>query len=196
METARTGPAGESLDNRILDVEVETKSTRGIARLSWVIAGLLVTVAVVTLVLKAWPLIHPKAVEQAPLNPACDLRQGPCTVAFSGGGAVMLAIEPREIPPMRPLRFAVTLRDLDSDAVELDFAGVDMNMGYNRVSLRADGTGSYLGEGMLPVCVRDRMRWEARVLIETPSGLMVAPFQFDTYRTGSAVSEPSLQDGH
>ena len=174
---------------------MEKRSTRGIARLFWAIAGLLLVAAVVTLVLKAWPLIHPQAVEQAPLNPACDLRQGPCTVAFSGGGAVVLAIEPREVPPMRPLRFAVTLRDLDSDAVELDFAGVDMNMGYNRVSLRADGTGSYVGEGMLPVCVRERMRWEARVLIETPSGLMVAPFQFDTYRTGSSASEPSREDG-
>jgi hypothetical protein len=176
-----------------LDADVEKRSTRGIARLFWAIAGLLLVAAVVTLVLKAWPLIHPQAVEQAPLNPACDLRQGPCTVAFSGGGAVVLAIEPREVPPMRPLRFAVTLRDLDSDAVELDFAGVDMNMGYNRVSLRADGTGSYVGEGMLPVCVRERMRWEARVLIDTPSGLMVAPFQFDTYRTGNSAFEPSRQ---
>jgi hypothetical protein len=195
MGSPPTGQAGQSLDNRIMDVEVDKKLTRGIARLSWAVAGLLLTAAVVTLVLKAWPLIHPQAVEQAPLNPGCDLRRGPCTVAFSGGGAVTLAIEPREIPPMRPLRFAATLRDLDSDAVELDFAGVDMNMGYNRVSLRADGTGSYVGEGMLPVCVRDRMRWEARVLIETPSGLMVAPFQFDTYRTGSSASEPSREDG-
>jgi hypothetical protein len=33
---------------------------------------------------------------------------------------------------------------------------------------------------MLPVCVRDRMTWEARVLLTTPRGLIDAPFRFTT----------------
>jgi hypothetical protein len=36
---------------------------------------------------------------------------------------------------------------------------------------------------MLPVCVRDVMSWEAKILIRTQEGLTAAPFRFDTYRS-------------
>jgi hypothetical protein len=64
--------------------------------------------------------------------------------------------------------------------VQVDFVGVDMDMGYNRPSLTEAGPGIYRGEGMLPICVRDRMAWEARLLIGTPAGLLAAPFRFET----------------
>jgi hypothetical protein len=37
---------------------------------------------------------------------------------------------------------------------------------------------------MLPVCVRDRMTWEARVLLQFPQRLLAAPFRFETLRPG------------
>jgi hypothetical protein len=39
---------------------------------------------------------------------------------------------------------------------------------------------------MLPVCVRDRMTWEARVLLHYADGLRAAPFRFDSLRPGAA----------
>jgi hypothetical protein len=87
--------------------------------------------------------------------------------------------------------------------VEVDFAGFDMDMGYNRVALRPVGSpidqeadqaadqiesqfgrqsGTYTGSGMLPICVRDRMTWEARVLIYLSDGILDAPFRFETKR--------------
>ncbi len=140
--------------------------------------GAVVAVAVI----KVRPLLHPEPFLLAPLDPACDLAAGPCTAHFPGGGTATLEVEPRGIPPVAPLRIAVAIAGIAAGPVQVDFAGVDMDMGYNRVALSAVGPGRYNGQGMLPVCVRQRMAWEARVLIETPEGLLVAPFRFESAR--------------
>jgi len=155
-----------------------------IKRLLWLGLAVLFAGILAALVYRVWPMLYPEAVERAPLNPDCDLRAGPCSVAFEDGSEVALSIEPRAIPLVKPLRLTVTLRGLEPDGVEIDFAGVDMNMGYNRIRLEPDGEGDYVGQGILPVCVRDRMAWEAQVLLATDAGYLVAPFRFDTYRLG------------
>lgn len=131
---------------------------------------------------KLRPLLDPQPVLIAPLGPGCDLAAGPCTSGLPGGGAVSLNVEPRGIPVVTPLHLEVLTRDLDARAVEIDFKGVDMDMGFNRPALTAAGPGRFRGEGMLPTCVRDRMTWEARVLLQTPRGLVAVPFRFETGR--------------
>jgi len=153
----------------------------------WVILAVLLATLLGVVVYKAWPLLYPQAAALAPLDPGCRLRQAPCTVTFAEGGTVTLAIEPQGIPVVAPLAFRVDLVGLQALGVELDFAGVDMNMGYNRVALERAEDGHYQGKGMLPVCVRDRMSWEAKVLVQTRAGLMVAPFRFETSRTGQGL---------
>jgi hypothetical protein len=141
--------------------------------------------AIAVSVYKAWPLLYPQTAERARLNPDCNLRKAPCSVRFQSGGSVVLDIQPRGIPVLRPLQIQVELDALPTpQRVELDFAGFDMDMGYNRVVLNAGSdTGSYSGSGMLPICVRDRMTWEARVLVYLPDGILAAPFRFETYRS-------------
>ncbi|MBK1723140.1 hypothetical protein [Thiocystis violacea] len=156
--------------------------TPGSPRALWLILAALVLGAIATLGYKLWPLLHPQVREVAELNPTCDLRRGPCAVRFSGGGSVSLEIRPGDIPTSAPLTLRVQVRDLDSERVEVDFAGVDMYMGFNRVELSRVEPGRYQGQGMIPVCVRARMTWEARVLIDTPDGLMAAPFRFESAR--------------
>jgi hypothetical protein len=151
--------------------------------LLWALLGLLLTAVVAVLLYRAWPLLYPEVIAQAPLSRDCDLRSGPCRVSFDQGGAVVLDIRPRGIPLVSPLRLEVELVGIEPRGVEIDFAGVDMNMGFNRVTLGRSESGRYRGEGMLPVCVRDRMVWEARVMLNTSQGVMVAPFRFDTYRS-------------
>jgi len=70
----------------------------------------------------------------------------------------------------------------DVSSVEVDFVGVGMNMGYNRPALNKIGEGQFTGEATLPVCVRRKMEWEARVLLHTPEGIIMAPFQLYTLR--------------
>jgi hypothetical protein len=160
----------------------DTSAPRRPTALLWVIAGLLLVAVVAVAVYKAWPLLHPTLAEVAPLDPSCDLRAGPCDARFAGGGSVRFAIEPRSIPVVTPLRLVVQTTDFDVRAVEVDFAGVDMNMGYNRAALVPVGPGLYEGQGTLPVCVRARMEWEARVLVHTSDGISAAPFRFETRR--------------
>jgi hypothetical protein len=153
----------------------------------WVILAALLVAVLGVVVYKAWPLLYPQVMALAPLDPECRLRQAPCTATFAEGGAVTLAIEPLGIPVVAPLAFRVDLAGLQALGVELDFAGADMNMGYNRVAMEPMGDGRYQGKGMLPVCVRDHMTWEAKVLVQTRAGLMVAPFRFETSRTGQGL---------
>ena len=146
----------------------------------WVILGLLFAALIAAAFYKAWPLLYPEVVARAQLDPACDLRTGPCTARFPGGLEVRFGIEPRSLPPLEPLRVTADLEGTDARSVEVDFAGTDMNMGYNRVVLKETQSGRYEGQGMLPVCVRSRMGWEAKVLLHTPAGILVAPFRFET----------------
>lgn len=154
----------------------------GLDRVLWLaLAGLLAAIAGVA-VYKVQPLLNPQPVLSAPLDPACDLRRGPCIAHFPGGGELTFEILPGAIPVLAPLELRVEVQGLEARGVEVDFAGVDMNMGFNRVSLTAVGDGRYAGGGMLPTCVRDRMAWEAKVLVEGPKGLVAAPFRFETSR--------------
>jgi hypothetical protein len=153
------------------------------------------TAAVLTLVLigalgyKAWPLLFPRPQEQVAWHPDCDLRAGPCESALPGGGRVSLEISPSSIPTVQPLQLHVRLQGPvpKVSRVLVDFSGVDMNMGFNRVQLQPQGDGGFAGEGMLPVCVRMRMQWQARVLLETESGLVSADYRFWTARPGEAL---------
>ncbi len=156
--------------------------------LLWLAALLFVVVAVVA-AYKVWPLLYPEILYTAALDSSCDLRNGPCRSALPDGGSVSFAIAPREIPVVQPLKLEVTASGIDVDAVEVDFIGVDMNMGFNRPKLNKDDEGRFSGDGILPVCVRNAMEWEARVLLKTDAGLYAVPFRFITLKPGVSLSD-------
>jgi len=151
---------------------------------SLILLGLVAVLALAlgaVVVYKAWPLLHPEIAQVAPLDPSCDLRRGPCTSSLPNRPArIRFAVEPRSLPAAQPLRLSVSIEGVDASEVAVDFAGVDMNMGFNRATLEQVAPGRFEGGGMLPVCVRSRMTWEARVLARTADGLVAAPFRFDT----------------
>ncbi|MCG8429012.1 MAG: hypothetical protein MI754_16775 [Chromatiales bacterium] len=138
---------------------------------------------------KVWPLLNPELEYIAALDDDCDLRGGPCQSVLPDNALVSFAIEPREIPLVQPLKLTVDVTGVEVDSVEIDFAGVDMNMGYNRPKLEKTGDGQFAGEGILPVCVRDAMEWEARVLLKTDDGLVAAPYRFITVKPGMALPQ-------
>ncbi len=154
----------------------------------WGVAAAVLLALVVVALMVAWPRLFPRAVVEAPRDPRCDLRAGPCELAIPGGGRVRFAIEPRTLPLMQPLSLSVEVEGLEASQVEVDFAGIGMNMGFNRPVLMADGPGRFRGETRLPVCIRKAMEWEARVLLESDRGLVSAPFRFITVKSG-ALSE-------
>ena len=126
---------------------------------------------------KLAPLLNPKTDLTLPLA-ACDLGRQACLVDLPDGGKVEFAIEPRPIPALKPLRLQANVTGLEARKVEVDFAGVDMKMGYNRPALTATGNGRYSGQATLPVCITGTMEWDATLLIETAKAVIAVPFRF------------------
>ena len=129
----------------------------------WVLVGGLFLLLAAVAAYKAWPVLFPKVARTASVDTNCDLRAGPCRSDLPGGGTISFGISPEEIPLVSPLQFQVDIDGLDARSVEVDFQGVDMNMGFNRVKLEQQSAGRFTGGGMLPVCVRDAMEWELSI---------------------------------
>ncbi|MEJ2612292.1 MAG: hypothetical protein P8179_20060 [Candidatus Thiodiazotropha sp.] len=136
-------------------------------RLLWAVVGLLLLTICAFAVYKAQPILFPKIKQSAKVDPHCDLRAGPCVSDLGQGIRVSFGIKPKEIPLLKPIKLHVSIVGLQVDKVQVDFSGVDMNMGFNRVTLNPLREGVFQGDGMIPVCVRDAMEWEANVLIST-----------------------------
>jgi hypothetical protein len=151
----------------------------------WSVLGLLFVAICLVALYKTWPLLFPDIAVKTAVDPACDLRAGPCTTRLAKGGSVTFSIRPRAIPVVTPLQLEVRLQGIQTNDVEVDFSGVEMNMGFNRVKLNRDAEGLFSGDAMLPVCVWDAMEWEAQVLIGGEQGLISVPFRFITVRPGT-----------
>jgi len=142
--------------------------------------AVLVLTIVTAVGVRLWLVSEPSATATAPLDTACDLQAGLCTSTIPGGGRIQLGIAPHPIPLLRPIKLVVTVEGLDARMVEVDFVGVEMNMGYNRYTLKAQGNGQYSSEATLPVCISGRMAWQASVIVTTRKIKAVAPFRFIT----------------
>ena len=152
-------------------------------RKSWILPLVILTAAAV-LGGVAWyfrDYFEPPPARTLPLDD-CDLHDGPCRRVLPGGGEVSFAIEPRSIPLTRPLKLRVEVKGVEADRVEVDFSGVTMNMGYNRPRLDKVADGLFEGEGLLPVCIRQRMDWEAKVILRTDRGSFILPWRFETVK--------------
>ncbi len=115
--------------------------------------------------------------ETAELNTDCELQNGACTAEFSSGGKLHLSIGPRPIRGQEKLNLEVRSTGLQVARVEVDFAGVGMNMGFNRPELKPGDPRQFSGTGMLSTCTLDQMYWDVRVLAHTSDGILVAPFR-------------------
>jgi hypothetical protein len=156
----------------------------------WTLLGLLFAAICIVALYKAWPIFFPSTAFKAAVDPACDLRTDACSTRMDDGSRVTFSVEPKDIPVMKPLQLKVSLAGISANGIEVDFSGVDMNMGFNRVKLNRDDEGIFSGEAILPVCVWDAMEWEAQVLLNTPKGLISVPYRFITVRSGIPLADP------
>lgn len=146
----------------------------------WTIVALLALVLLLSVSYKLKDMLKPGIAAKAELDDSCDLRKGSCISSLPGGGTVTFSIAPKTIPILRPLKLDVKVEGVDVSRVEVDFTGIGMDMGYNRPELKPVTRDEFMGKAILPVCVRSRMDWEAKVLLQTPRGLISAPFHFYT----------------
>jgi len=121
-------------------------------------------------------------IAQASLQVPCNLRQAACTNIFPNGETVSFSINPKNIPILQALSLKVEIKGITASAVNVDFVGLNMDMGFNHSELKLDAFNNYTGEFTIPICVNSRMEWEAQVKLETDQGIMMAPFRFYTIK--------------
>ena len=126
--------------------------------------------------------LSPEAAMIATLDESCDLREGQCSSTLPSGGKVVFSIQPKNIPLISPLQLDVEIEGVKVSNIDVDFIGIGMDMGYNRSRLKEVDKTHFTGSGMLSICARSKMEWEARVSLQTEKGLIVVPFRFFTIK--------------
>lgn len=114
----------------------------------------------------------------SPLN--CDLHHHDCHIQ-QDDLQVSLSIHPQPIPIAKSLQVHSRIQGLDIVKVQLDINGVNMYMGYNRVTLNSDNGIDWHGKSILSFCTIDQMQWQLTLLIDLADGTQVqAPFPLVT----------------
>lgn len=113
---------------------------------------------------------------------SCDLRVAPCKVQISDTESISFSIEPKDIPLIKPLKLKVETEGLTFFKGSIKFVGMNMDMGFNRVSIYRAEDNVYTANGFLPICVRDKMQWQAHVILQTNEGDVEAIFPFETHK--------------
>lgn len=142
--------------------------------------GLELIALVVVIGYKMSPILLPKADLTVLPDPACNLQKQACEATLPSGGTIELSLGAQPVPVVKPFAVQVVAKGVRPARVEVDFAGLDMNMGYNRPELKENGEGRFVGEATLPVCITGQMDWQATVLVEAGSERIAVPFRFAT----------------
>ena len=136
------------------------------------VSDLLVIVALVAVAVVGYrysPQLLPASEHVITAGPDCNLNAGPCRVALPDGASAELSLTPRPVPVVSPFDVDVRIQGLPVDTLAVDFAGTDMNMGFNRIALDDQGSGHWHGSAAIPVCVTGRMNWRATLLVKSGS---------------------------
>ncbi len=151
-------------------------------KLALIAIGLfLATVVAVLLLTRGGALMPQREVAtQLPLSD-CDLQRQVCSASLPGDGGITLSFEPRPVKPMQDFTIRLNSEGVEIRGAIVSFTGVDMNMGLNRFELKPNGKG-LSGGAILPICVRNRMDWEARLRLATPAETFEIPFRFVTQK--------------
>ncbi|QBZ83962.1 hypothetical protein GHNINEIG_02031 [Hydrogenovibrio crunogenus] len=123
-----------------------------------------------------------KQISQWPVNTSCKLDASACSTSVKNQ-SITLDIQPKPIRVARMLNVRVKLTGIEAEKVELDIAGQNMYMGYNRVTLTPVKGYPHLYEGqsMLAFCTNDKMDWHLSVLVtQKNQPLIQAPFALTT----------------
>lgn len=142
--------------------------------------GVLLILLVVVVGYKLSPMLLPRADVTVQPEAGCDLQRQSCPAVLPGGGKLALEMGTHPIPLVKPFEVRIKVEDFVPGRVEIDFAGIEMNMGYNRLQLAPRGDGSYVAEATLPVCITGQMAWQATVLVESGSERIAIPYRFIT----------------
>lgn len=124
------------------------------------------------------PGMHPRppAIEVlAEDTSGCDIGEKECTVKTASGEEFRLQIGPGPAAPLKPLTVSASAQNKSRFVpVEVDFVGVELDMGLIRPALR-QRQGRFEAAFELPVCDLKAMTWRARLIVnDLREGRLVA----------------------
>ena len=105
----------------------------------------------------------------------CDIQNTSCTKSLSGL-LVILDIHPKPVKAMTDLVFTVIIEgENKGDRPYIDLGMPGMDMGPNRVHLKEEADGRYVGTGIIVRCKSGRRTWRATITIPGKGNVV---FQF------------------
>jgi len=152
------------------------------AKTVWTLLALLTLISLIGLSYQLKSKAFPLPILTIPASPKCDLRNGMCTAHLPKEGEVSFVITPQNIPLLQPLTLEVLTKGINASTVEVDIMGLEMDMGYNRTTLNAETNHHFKGKTTIPICIRNKMNWQANVLLQTNQGLISVIFHFETLK--------------
>jgi hypothetical protein len=126
--------------------------------------------------------IFPSAGQAVVVDSECSLRAGACEIdsaEFQG----VFSIQPNDFQVLQPLQLRLEVRPemlKNVERVSVEFEGINMDMGYNRVFLEEQNSQNYEATAMLPSCTADTMYWLIHLIIKDSSGVTDFQFQLQT----------------
>ncbi|MCC5881892.1 MAG: hypothetical protein JJU25_04555 [Halomonas sp.] len=123
-------------------------------------------------------------VDWHPATFPCELQRGECSAPLGEGRTLTLDVDARNgIRALELLPLEVRVDGVEAQTVRVDFVGHDMDMGLHRFPLSKQDKGRFEGVGQVPICTESVMRWQARVVVETPEGRLGSRFDFTVERS-------------
>ena len=95
----------------------------------------------------------------------CDVHHGTCTQKLQGMD-IILDISPKPVKAMADIKFTITLTGKQTESEPfIDLGMPGMKMGPNRVFLKSNGKGVYIGTGIIVRCPSGKRIWKATVTV-------------------------------
>lgn len=108
-------------------------------------------------------------------NTQCDLAKSPCELA-----GYKVSLGPFPITSEKEFTVTVETDSPSGDPLEVDFEGIDKNMGFIRPKLTQVKSKTFTGKFEIPVCELPQMKWRARLILKTSSGPKSLIFHFNS----------------
>lgn len=98
-------------------------------------------------------------------NNTCDLNLSNCKIKTPDNETIEVSIEKRPLKTQELLKIKVTLSPQSKlTPQEVDFTGLNLNMGLIRPKLKPEGNGVFTGTFEIPICEIKKMTWNVRLL--------------------------------
>lgn len=108
-------------------------------------------------------------------NKSCDLSKTPCEI-----DGYKMSLGPFPITSEKEFTVTVETNLSKGKPLEVDFEGVDKNMGLIRPKLEQINGNKFKGTFSIPVCELPQMKWRARLILETSAGPKSLVFYFNS----------------